>query len=199
MDAVASDRGGGHDVGQGRAIGVAKEDPRPAARVRHADALVAEEDAIGADPLAHGSQQHGLQISAMDRQLRRRMTCPAAEGLAVDELAEAVVEGSVACDDRDALEVGKDAERLQHRARVWQDIDADAERPDLGGRLVDPAGDVRAVQRQRERQAADAGADDGDLVAASASCANSGHDRGGAYGAAKSSPQRDLLCTPCAS
>ena len=79
-----------------------------------------------------------------------------------------------------------------------QDVDADAERPDLGGRFVDPASDARAVQRQRERQAADAGTDDGDLVARTR-CAKLGHDRERAYGAAKISPQRDGPLVPCAS
>ena len=55
-----------------------------------------------------------------------------------------------------------------------------------------------AVQRQRERQAADAGADDGDLVARTR-CAKLGHDGDRAYGAAKISPQREVLLTPCAS
>ena len=43
-----------------------------------------------------------------------------------------------------------------------QDVDADAERPDLRRLLVDAAGDAGAVQAEGERQPADAGADDGD-------------------------------------
>jgi hypothetical protein len=149
-------------------------------------------------PFADGVEQDRLQVGAVDRQLRRVVAGPASGRLAVDVLAEAVEERRLARHDGDALEVGEDAERFERRARVRQDVDADAERPDLGGRFVDPAGDARAVQCQRERQAADAGADDGDLVA-SARCAKLGHDRAGAYGAAKISPQREALLVPCAS
>ena len=53
---------------------------------------MADDDAIGADPLAHGGEQDALQVGAMDRQLRRRMAGPAADGFVVDELAEAVEE-----------------------------------------------------------------------------------------------------------
>jgi len=103
----------------------------------------------------------------MDRQLRRVVAGPAAERLAVDELAEAVEERALARDDRDALELGEDAERFERGARVRQDVDADAERLQLGRGVVDAAGDSGAVQRERERQAADSGADDEDVAAAS--------------------------------
>ena len=52
--------------------------------------------------------------------------------------------------------------RASSRAGVRQDVDADAERPDLRRLLVDAAGDAGAVQAEGERQPADAGADDGD-------------------------------------
>jgi hypothetical protein len=125
---------------------------------------------------AHGGEQDGLQIGAMERELRRRMAGPMAERLLVDELPEAVEERRFARDHRDALELGKDAERLQRRRRVRQDVDADAERPHLGRSLEHAAGDALPVQGQRERQAADAGADDRDLVAPTR-CAKFGHDR----------------------
>ena len=43
-----------------------------------------------------------------------------------------------------------------------QQVDADAERLDLGRGLEDAAGDAGLVQRQREREPADAAADDQD-------------------------------------
>jgi hypothetical protein len=144
------------------------------------------------------SSRHRLQVGAVDRQLRRVVAGPASGRLAVDVLAEAVEERRLARDDGDALELGEDAERCERRAGVRQDVDADAERPDLGRRFVDSARDVRAVKCQRERQAADAGTDDGDLVARTR-CAKFGHDRERAYGARKISPQRELLFVPCAS
>ena len=66
-------------------------------------------------------------------------------------------------DHGDPLERGVEhAERRQHGGGVRQDVDADAERPDLGAPLVDATGDAGPVQAEGERQAADAGADDGD-------------------------------------
>jgi hypothetical protein len=199
MDAVAADGDGRHRLAVRRAGGIVEAQANArVVDVVDRDAGMARDDAIGAEPFADGVEQDRLQVGAVDRQLRRVVAGPASGRLAVDVLAEAVEERRLARHDGDALEVGEDAERFERRARVRQDVDADAERPDLGGRFVDPAGDARAVQCQRERQAADAGADDGDLVA-SARCAKLGHDRAGAYGAAKISPQREALLVPCAS
>ena len=39
-----------------------------------AGAGVPRDDPLGADALSHGREQHALQIAAMDRELRRRMT-----------------------------------------------------------------------------------------------------------------------------
>ena len=65
---------------------------------------------------------------------------------------------------RHALERLEHAELAQLGGRVRQDVDADAERPDLRRLLVDAAGDAGAVQAEREREPADAGADDGDAL-----------------------------------
>ena len=92
------------------------------------------------------------------------------------------------------LELGEHAERRERGARVRQHVDADAERLHLGRRLVDAAGDAGAVQRERERQAADAGADDGDVaVAAALRKAAPSLGCGALSRAAKISPQRDML------
>jgi hypothetical protein len=47
---------------------------------------------------------------------------------------------------------------------VRQHVDAHAERLDLGRRLEDAAGDAAPVQIERERQPADAGADEEDVI-----------------------------------
>ena len=200
MDAVAADGDGGHRIAARRAGGIVEAQ----ANARVADALdgdagVAGDDAIGADPLAHGVEQDRLQVGAVDRQLRRVVAGPASGRLAVDVLAEAVEERRLARDDGDALELGEDAERLQRRARVRQDVDADAERPDLGRRLVDPAGDARRgaaparasgrrCRRRRWRLRRPVALRE--ARPRRARCA---------YGAAKISPQREVLFTPCAS
>ena len=55
-------------------------------------------------------------------------------------------------------------ERGEFLGGMRQQIDADADRPDLGGGFENAAGNSGLVQRQPERQPADAGADDDDLV-----------------------------------
>jgi hypothetical protein len=47
---------------------------------------------------------------------------------------------------------------------MWEEIDADADRLDFGSRLKYPAGDLGCVQRKSERQSANAGSDDNDVV-----------------------------------
>ena len=131
-----------------------------------ADAGVAGDDRVGAEALLHRGEQHALQVAAVDRELRRLVAGPASRGLGVDELAEAVEERRLARRHRDPLQRFEHAERAQLGGRVRQDVDADAERPDLRRLLVDPAGDAGAVQAEGERQPADAGADDGDALRA---------------------------------
>ena len=57
-----------------------------------------------------------------------------------------------------------EAERGEFLGGVRQQIDADADRLDFGGGFKNAAGNSGLVQRKPERQAADAGADDDDLV-----------------------------------
>ena len=167
VDAVAADREPGFDLGQRGAQGIAEAHPNAIATAGFvdADAGVSGRHGVGAEPLLHRGQQHALQVAAMDRKLRCFVAGPAPGRLGVDELAEAVEEGGLAGRHGEALERLEDAQRAQLGARMRQDIDADAERQDLGGRLVDAAGDAGAVQEQGQRQAADAGADDDDPAA----------------------------------
>ena len=69
-------------------------------------------------------------------------------------------------------------ERGKFLGGMRQQVDADADRPDFGGRLEDPAGNSGRVQRQPERQSANAGADDDDVVHVSFRRALSGDCRG---------------------
>ena len=165
MDAVAADGHRGRGLGEGSTFRVAEAKTHAVRGERlGADAGLARDDAIGADSRSHRLEQPGLQVGAMDRELRRVVAGPAARRLAVDVLAEAIEERRLARDDGDALERLEHAERTKRRARVRQDVDADAQWTDLGGRFVDATGDAGAVQRQRQREAADAGADDGDFA-----------------------------------
>ena len=88
-----------------------------------------------------------------------------APGLAVDQLAVAGEERVVlrlAGDRRQRLLQAKRAELLD---RMRAEIDADPERVDFGRRLEHPdaAGAAAGVDRERQRQAADAAADNDDV------------------------------------
>ncbi len=117
-------------------------------------------DSIRAQPLAAGLEQQQLQVSAMDRELRRGIAGVAAERFPVDELAEAVVEHRLPGLDRNARQRALQPELAQFPARVRQDIDACAERRNLGGRFEHSRRDARAMQGERQRESADARADD---------------------------------------
>lgn len=88
----------------------------------------------------------------------------APEGLAVDELAEAIVERGFLRLDRARFERRLDAQAIELFHRVREDVDPDADRADLRSRLEEPARDPGPVQLQSERQPADPGADDDDVV-----------------------------------
>ena len=109
-------------------------------------------------------EQDHLQIAAMDRELRMLVARRAAERLLIDQLAEAIEEGRVPGFDRDACQRLLESERGQFLGGVREQIDADADRPDFGGRLEYPAGNAALVQRKPQRQSANAGSDDDDVV-----------------------------------
>ena len=108
--------------------------------------------------------QNRLQIAAMDRKLRGVVTGVPPAGLAVNQLAVTVVEQGFARCHRDAGKRGLQSERSEFFRRVRQYVDAETESLDLGRGLVDAARYPGAVQCQGERQPADSGADDDDVV-----------------------------------
>src|SRR5262249_25125557 len=65
---------------------------------------------------------------------------------------------------RDAFELRFEPEPGQLARCMRQDVDANSDRPDLRRRLVDARRNSGAMQRQREGEAADAGADDDSFV-----------------------------------
>src|ERR1700694_1148222 len=93
-----------------------------------------------------------------------RVARRAAERLPVDQLAEAIEEGRVLCGDRDLRQISFESEGGQFPGGVWEEIDADPDRPDLGGRLEYPAGNPGRMQHKPKRQSANAGSDDDDVV-----------------------------------
>src|SRR5713101_706678 len=88
----------------------------------------------------------------------------ASQRLLIDQLAEAIEEGRVPGFDRDACQRLLKSERGKFFCCVREQIDADADRPDLGGRLEYTAGNAAPLQRKSKRQSANAGPNDDDVV-----------------------------------
>src|SRR5580693_8356648 len=104
-----------------------------------------------------------MQVAAVDRELRVLIAGEPAGRLPVDELAVAVEEGRLAGRDADGGQLGFEAQPGEDLRRVRQDVDADADRPQTRGSLVDFTVDAGVVQLKGERQPADACADDREL------------------------------------
>ena len=100
----------------------------------------------------------------MNRELRTFVSGGAAEWLLIDQLAKAIEKGRITCLDRDPRQRRLQPERGKLLGGVRQKIDANPDRLDLGGRFEDPARDSGRMQRQSQRQSANAGADDDDIV-----------------------------------
>ncbi len=163
MDALAGHRHGAAHGGERLAVRILESGDRLVAVVVDARAAVTEDDLVGAGARLERLEQHHLQVAAMDGELRHVVAGEAAGRLAVDVLAEAVVEAVFARGHRHLGERLFQAESAQFARGMRQHVDADADLPDLGRRLEDAAGDAGAVQHQAEREAADAGADDQDF------------------------------------
>ena len=125
---------------------------------RHQPAAAAQ--LVGAEPLAHRIQQHGVQLAAMDGELRRVEAGVGAAQFAPHHLAEAVGIDQLARADAGAVERRQQAQRRQFLDRVRQGVDADAEFAQLADLLEHGAVDADGVQRQRRRQPADPAAHD---------------------------------------
>src|ERR1700731_3506758 len=139
----------------------------------HADAalILIDSDAmmVGAEPVMSGArterlQQKHLQVAAMDRELRMLVARGAAQRLLIDQLTEAIEEGGVLRRDRGPRQIGFEAERGQLPGGMRKQIDTDADRADFSRRLEYSTGNSRRVQRQPQRQPANAGPDDDDVV-----------------------------------
>jgi NADP-dependent aldehyde dehydrogenase len=139
--------------GQGRAAGV----------LGHPGAGVIEAQAPGPEPVEHRGQQDGLQVAAVDRELRVLVAGEPAGRLGVDELAEAVEEGRFAGGDTSRRQLLLEAEPGEDLRRVREDVDADAYGSYPGGGFVDFAVDAGVVQLEGKRQPADACSDDRDF------------------------------------
>src|SRR5690606_25800824 len=126
-------------------------------------AAVAGHYAVRAQALAHRRQQRHLQVAAVDRVLGPVVAGRLAGRLAVDELAVAVEEDRLAGVHAQRIQRRQQAQFVEFAGGVRQQVDAHAQRPDLGHGFIDAAADAGLVQAQRQHQAAHAGADNDDF------------------------------------
>ena len=130
-----------------------------------ADAAVTGDEALRPEPVAHRIQKNLMQVGAVDGKMRPLMPGREPPRLAVDELAVAGEEGIVLrlAGDRRKRILEPELAQLLHRMR--SEIDPDPERADIGGGLEHPdaGGRRRGVSGKRQRQTADAAADDDQL------------------------------------
>src|SRR5260221_3274432 len=99
----------------------------------------------------------------MDGKLRPVVAREAPARLLVDELAVTAVEGELARLDGRGHQRILQAEFAEFAHAVRQQVDADTQRVDFGRGLKHARRDAGLVQAERQRQAADAGADDEDV------------------------------------
>src|SRR5690348_8549073 len=131
----------------------------------HADALPSSDDRVLPVALDERIDQYVLQLAPMDGVLRVVIAREPAGWLPVDQLAEAIEEDGLARQDGHARKRRLETEGSRLGSRVRKDVAAHADRPDFRRELVNRAWDTGPMQKQRQRQPADAGADDDDLHA----------------------------------
>ncbi len=120
--------------------------------------------AIGAQAFGRHPQEQHLQLAAVDRELRVVVAGADAARLRPDALSVPVVVRELGGLDRGRGERVLQPEAGQHPDGVGQQVDADAERPDLARRLDDRRVDAARVQGERGGQPADPAAGDQDLA-----------------------------------
>jgi len=127
----------------------------------------AGDDALRPQAFARGLQQHHLQPAAVDGELRPAVAGGLAARLRPDELAALGVVGQLRGAHAQGVEPVEQAQLVQLAHRMGQQVDADAQRPDLRRGFEDRHRHPRLVERERQGEAADAGAGDQDRHALS--------------------------------
>src|ERR1700742_4605813 len=106
-----------------------------------------------------------------------RITRRAAERFLINQLTEAIKKGRIRRLDCDLRQRRFEPQRRELQAGMRKQIDADSDWPDLGGGLEYPAGNPGRMQRKPKRQAANAAAENDDVVHVSIPIALSGDFR----------------------
>jgi hypothetical protein len=101
----------------------------------HAGASPSRAHAVLAESLPHGREEDILQVTAMDRELRPLIAREASQGLAMDELTEAIEEDRFARLDGHAGERLAQPEREELARRMGKEVDAQAHGRNSGAGL----------------------------------------------------------------
>src|SRR5947209_13835551 len=137
------------------------------------DTRAIELDPICAETRACGLIKQHLQATAMDADLRKRIARKFAARLAVYELAKAIIETALAILDSRGKQFVLQPKRSEFAHAVRQQGNADAELLHLWRAFDDAAGNPALVQVQRQHEAANAPAENENLVHRAASMARS--------------------------
>ena len=128
----------------------------------------AEPDRVGSEATAHLVGEQQLELASMHRQLRPVVAGLGAARLAPDELAEPIDVREAAGRHADRGHRVAEAQLGQFPHRMREEVDADAQRPQLLCALDHgDVGDSRTFEAQGGRETADSGTDDDDLHTAS--------------------------------
>ena len=126
--------------------------------------MAAGVDAVGADVGERRGMQDGVQLAAMDRDLRPSVAGRKPPRFIPDRLAAlGEVRQRRGCQPVAGQFVGE-PERIELAHGVGQQVDSDAQRLDAIDALEHPDGEAGTVQAQRGRQAADSSTGDDDIV-----------------------------------
>ncbi len=117
----------------------------------------------GPEPVGDRVEEQSLQLAAVDRELRDGEAGIEPAGLAKDVAPVRRLVDQLARADADHVELIEESEAGEMPDRVRQDVDADAQLAHLAGALVDRRREALLVQRECEREPADAAADDRDV------------------------------------
>ena len=134
-----------------------------AALLLEASDAPAEADPFLAQHRTRRLEQDHLQLAAMDRELRPRQSGMAAARVGPDRLAVPVGVAQLARLDAGCRQRRLEPEACEDPNGAGLDVDADAERLELGHRFEHLDVEARALQAHGRREAADARAGDHDL------------------------------------
>ena len=166
MDAVRTDQHVGRRFDE-RVVGAVTQREAHGATTlaRRLDGIkaVTQPDAIGSEPFGHGIGQCHLKLAAMDGELRPVVTRRQPTRLVPDRLTVAVVVSQRGGADRQRTQRVLKPQFTQLARCVRQQVDAYAQRTQRLHRLPHLDLEALALGHQREREPADARADDGDL------------------------------------